>query len=194
MLTIFVVALLTVLVVPRFGIRPEMLREDVAAIDQYCELLPTAWREWRPATSRGALRSVLPAADRTRLWRAGPCGRALLAMAPGAADTRQRLGHRTPARRGRGAGGKAGRRRRLHQPGARDRVGGVGRGTPERAVPMAAALGDRRPGRHGMGPALLLTLSIADHRGARGGDDSACRSRSCSSRARRARSSLLASA
>ncbi len=84
MLTIFVVALLTVLVVPASAVAQRCTGEDVAAIDQYCELLPTAEGMAPSDEPRGALRSVLPAADRTRLWRAGPTGRALLAIAPGA--------------------------------------------------------------------------------------------------------------
>lgn len=58
--------------------------EDVAAIDQYCEVLPTAEGQTSSASSpQQALRSALPQTQRVRLWRAGPPGRALLAIPPG---------------------------------------------------------------------------------------------------------------
>jgi hypothetical protein len=53
---------------------------DVAAIDQYCELLPSAEGPASSNEPRRGVRTVLPPEERKRLWQAGPVGRALLAM------------------------------------------------------------------------------------------------------------------
>jgi hypothetical protein len=78
------VVLLSVLLLPSRAAAQKCSGDDVAAIDQYCELLPTAVGPAPSDTPRLGLGSVLPHEERLKLWRAGPAGRALLSMPVGA--------------------------------------------------------------------------------------------------------------
>ncbi|HWH96173.1 MAG TPA: hypothetical protein VNT03_20085 [Baekduia sp.] len=76
--------MLSVLFVPSSAAAQKCSGEDVAAIDQYCELLPTAEGQAPSDEPQRGLMTVLPVAERQQLWRAGPAGRALLSMPTGA--------------------------------------------------------------------------------------------------------------
>ena len=57
---------------------------DLAAIDQYCELLPGAEGAVPPGSSKRTLRDVLPMMTQRLLDLGGPSGRAILALPVGA--------------------------------------------------------------------------------------------------------------
>jgi hypothetical protein len=68
---------------PSSAVAQPCVGEDVAAIDQYCETVLGAGGEESISGQTKTLRSTLPAAVRMLLERAGPEGRALLALAQG---------------------------------------------------------------------------------------------------------------
>jgi hypothetical protein len=81
--SIFILALLGVLLVPSPAAAQKCRDDDIAAIDQYCELLPTAAGPVAADTPQPRLRQTLAPAERLQLRRAGPAGRALLSMPEG---------------------------------------------------------------------------------------------------------------
>jgi hypothetical protein len=81
--SIFILALLSVLLVPSTADADECANANVAVVDQYCELLPTAEGSAAADTPEQTLRASLPAPERAELWQAGRAGRALLYMPEG---------------------------------------------------------------------------------------------------------------
>jgi hypothetical protein len=77
---ISLVMLLGIALFPSPAHAQRCLGEDLAAIDQYCELLPGAEGAAPAGGSAPQLRAMLPRAARMRLERAGPAGRALMAL------------------------------------------------------------------------------------------------------------------
>jgi hypothetical protein len=77
---VVLVALSSIALFPSPAAAQRCADDGVAAIDQYCELLPGATGAAPIDDPMHALNSVLPTTARVRLARAGPEGRALLAM------------------------------------------------------------------------------------------------------------------
>jgi hypothetical protein len=82
--TVIWVASVSVALFPSSAAAQRCSGEDVAAIDQYCELVPSVSGTTPPGSSSRTLRRMLPRSQRAVLERAGPSGHALLALAPGA--------------------------------------------------------------------------------------------------------------
>ena len=82
--TIVVVVLGSVLLIPSSAAAQRCSGEDLAAIDQYCELVPGVTGKLPLSRSKQALGTVLSPAARERFMRSGPEGRALLALPVGA--------------------------------------------------------------------------------------------------------------
>lgn len=82
--TIVAVVLGSVLLIPSSAAAQRCSGEDLAAIDQYCELVPGVTGKLPLSRPMPRLGTVLSPAVRQQLGRSGPEGRALLALPVGA--------------------------------------------------------------------------------------------------------------